>query len=293
MEFTAAFDRPNDNGIGHRGVYLSYDEVSSVVRHSESLALAYFVYLGVAAAVRRLPPSRRASLVGIAALFGVLIVILARVADARTRDWAPLLYVLAGYYASGLLFVHPSGRFEAWLMDWDHRWLGDPTTRFARWPRWLVAYLDLVYLGCFLLLPAGFAVFEWRGHAALADRYWTMVLGAELGAFAPLALVETRPPWAVERRPVLADRSVHGLASQLVEHLTIGVNTFPSGHVAGSLAVAFAVLGVVPWVGLLLLVLAISIAVACVVGRYHYVIDVIAGAALAIGVWAAVVALHV
>ena len=40
----------------------------------------------------------------------------------------------------------------------------------------------------------------------------------------------------------------------------------------------------------LLLALALSIALACVVGRYHYVIDVVAGAALALAIWAATAA---
>ena len=63
------------------------------------------------------------------------------------------------------------------------------------------------------------------------------------------------------------------------------MNTFPSGHAAGSLAVAFAVIGTLPWTGALLLVLAAAICVACVVGRYHYVVDVVAGAAVALAAW--------
>jgi len=39
-----------------------------------------------------------------------------------------------------------------------------------------------------------------------------------------------------------------------------------------------------------MLVLAVSISVACVVGRYHYVIDVLAGAVLAVMIWGAVLA---
>ena len=260
----------------------------SAVRHSEWLASAYFLYLVVAACVRRMPPVRRASLVGLAGLMAVLVVALARAGQPWIRDWAPLLYVLAGYYASGLLFVRPSERLEAWLIGWDRRWLGDPTTRFDLWPRWLLAYLDVVYMGCFLLLPAGFAVLHWNGYDLLADRYWTMVLGAEFGAFAPLAFVETRPPWAVERAAGAADLTVRRTAERFVRHLTIGVNTFPSGHVAGSLAVAFAVMGAVPRLGVGLLALAVSIALACIVGRYHYIVDVIAGAALGVAVWAAV-----
>jgi membrane-associated phospholipid phosphatase len=65
------------------------------------------------------------------------------------------------------------------------------------------------------------------------------------------------------------------------------VNTFPSGHAAGSLAVGLAVVGALPWTGAVLLLLAAGIGVGCVVGRYHYVVDVVTGAALALGVWLA------
>jgi membrane-associated phospholipid phosphatase len=205
------------------------------------------------------------------------------------RDWvSPALAILAGYYVSGLFFVRPTPWFEAWLVEWDRRLLGDPATRFAHWPRPFLAYLDVLYIGCFLLVPAGFAVLALTGRAAEANHYWTMVIAAELGSFLPLAVLQSRPPWMIERKAVLPDRSVHHAASLMVEHLTIRANTFPSGHVAGSLAVALAVIGVMPGAGLLFLVLAASIALACVVGRYHFIIDVVAGVALTLVIWAAV-----
>jgi len=74
----------------------------------------------------------------------------------------------------------------------------------------------------------------------------------------------------------------------MVEHLTIRANTFPSGHVAGSLAVALAVIGVMPGFGLLFLFLAGSIAAACIVGRYHYIADVVTGALLTLVIWSVV-----
>jgi membrane-associated phospholipid phosphatase len=73
----------------------------------------------------------------------------------------------------------------------------------------------------------------------------------------------------------------------MVQHLTIRVNTLPSGHAAGSLAVALAVIGPVPWAGAALLGLAAAICVGCIVGRYHYVIDIVAGAAVALALWLA------
>src|SRR5207249_283349 len=81
-------------------------------------------------------------------------------------------YVLVGYYITGWLFVAPSPRLESWLVAWDRRVLGDPATRFARWPRAFVAYLEIVYMLCFLIVPAGFAALVLAGHSARADRYW-------------------------------------------------------------------------------------------------------------------------
>jgi len=85
----------------------------------------------------------------------------------------PLAYILAGYYLCAALFVHPSSRTEAWLLAWDRRLLDDPATRFAHWPRPVLVYLDLVYVGCFLLVPLGFAVLALNGLWRHADRYWT------------------------------------------------------------------------------------------------------------------------
>jgi membrane-associated phospholipid phosphatase len=260
----------------------------SSVRSFEWIAFGYFVYLIVACWLPSLPASRRALLIAGSALCLTAVWIVAHAGSAFVRDWAPLVYILAGYFLSGFLFAAPSLATEQWLMAWDRRLLGDPASRFVSWPRPLVAGLELIYMGCFLLIPAGLVFLVWTDHAALTDRYWTMVMGAEFAAFAPLAVIQTRPPWALERKPELADPAIHRLASQMVEHLTIGVNTFPSGHAAGSLAVAFAVAGTLPWTGMALLVLAAAICVACIVGRYHYVVDIIAGAAVAVVLWLAV-----
>ena len=64
------------------------------------------------------------------------------------------------------------------------------------------------------------------------------------------------------------------------------MNTFPSGHAAGSLAVAFAVIGALPWPGAVLLVLAIGIASPASSAATTTCVDVVAGAVLALSVWA-------
>ena len=258
------------------------------MRSSEWIAFLYFVYLAIVCWLRPLSASRRLQVTGVSAALAATIRIVAIWAPPAVRDWTPLLYVTVGYYLIGRLFVEPSGTLESWLRTWDRRVLGDPTKRFAHWPSWLVSYLDIVYMFCFLLLPGGLGALYVTGHASLANHYWTMVLAADLGAFAPLSVFQTRPPWALEPPPDLADTSVRRLASYMVRHATICVNTFPSGHVAVSLAVALAVIGAMPLAGTILLVLTASVGVACIVGRYHYVVDVLAGAVLGGGVWAAV-----
>jgi membrane-associated phospholipid phosphatase len=253
---------------------------------SERIALAYFIYLGIVGWLRPIGIARRVR-VSLVAIVGSVAVWRIAGAPLQVRAWAPLAYILIGYYASAYLFVAPSRALERWLVAWDRRVLGDPSTRFARWPRPVLALLEVVYMGCFILIGAGFAVLAANGHASSAEHYWTLVTGAELGSFAPLAFVQTRPPWALERKPVLADSVVHDLAERMVRHLTIRVNTFPSGHVAGSLAVALAVLSAMPWTGAALVGLALAIGVATVVGRYHYVVDALAGAGLSLAIWGA------
>ena len=251
------------------------------MRISEWIGVTYFAYLAAACARRRFVVSLQALAIAL------VIVIGARYAATQVRDVIPLAYILAGYYLCAGLFVRPSARAEAWLLAWDRRLLGDPATRFSRWPRLVLAYLDIVYVGCFLLVPLGLALLALNGLSRRADAYWTIVMSCEFGAFAPLAFVQTRPPWAIEGERALRDRAVHRAAAAFVRTFTIRVNTFPSGHAAGSIGVALAVIGAMPLAGAVLLVVASTICVASVAGRYHYAVDVAAGVLLAVAVWLA------
>jgi membrane-associated phospholipid phosphatase len=262
------------------------------MRSAEWVAVIYCAVLAASAAAQAtLPAARRIAIVSGAAIVSALAILVANADAPAIRSWAPIAYIGAGYFLSGLFFVAPSERFERWLRRWDDRLLGDPTTRFAHWPGFVLAYLESVYVVCFLVLPAGYAVLVWTGRAGDANRYWTLVEAAELGSFVSLAFVQARPPWLVERPAVLP--ATHGLGSFWVRTFTIQVNTFPSGHVAGSLAVALGLLGTSPLTFGIFLVIAVSIAVACIVGRYHYLADILAGIVLALAIWAAGLAVAV
>ena len=253
------------------------------VRAFEWVSVVYFGTLSVVALVRPLPAARRAAIGGVGAVMCAAILWLASLAGDGLRGTAPLVVILVGYYVSGAFALDPSVGFERWLLSWDRRLFGDPTVRFVHWPRALLAPLEIIYVGCFLLVPAGLLVLRTAGAAPiLIDRYWTMVMAAEFGSFVSLAVVYARPPWALAQRAALPDRAVHRAAAAFVERLTIRANTFPSGHAAGSLAVALGVIGPLPVAGLVLLALAAAICAAAVVGRYHYAIDVFAGIVLAL-----------
>ena len=80
----------------------------------------------------------------------------------------------------------------------------------------------------------------------------------------------------------LEARGIRRFNLAVLRHVSTGVNTLPSGHVAASVAAALAVAPVIPAAGAVAVVLALSIALASVLGRYHYAVDAILGAVVAV-----------
>lgn len=71
----------------------------------------------------------------------------------------------------------------------------------------------------------------------------------------------------------------------MLNHASNQVNTLPSDHAAGAVAVALALGSLDIAVATLFVVLALMIAVATVVGRYHYTNDSVAGVLVAVLAW--------
>jgi len=257
---------------------------AGMLRH-EWIAVLFFAHLAVAALVRRRMPAGRRVAAGVGAVLAAAgVFAIARTAPAAVREWTPIASILAGYYLSGRTFFAPNRQIEAWLASIDRRLLGDPPF-FSRWPAPIVRLLDAAYIGCFVLVPAGLGLLFAAGHRDQADLYWTLVVASELGAFAPLPYLQTRPPWVLERIAEHRDGDPRRASVVFMERATTGANTLPSGHAAGSLAVALSVIGTLPAPGLALLVLALAISVGAVVTRAHFVVDIIAGVVLAGAVW--------
>lgn len=252
------------------------------LRSSEWVAFGYFAVLAVIALSR----GRRRALVR-AVLAASAVVAIAWMPDALwqtwsldlgwTREWAPPVFVLVGYWLPAQLVTGIDGRFERWLLESDHRWIGGLLRRAARAPRLWVELAEAAYLCCYPLIPGGLVVLLVGGHADEANRYWTALLWAAALSYGPLAFLASRPPRVLEPAVDSTRSTIRRLNLLVLGRASVQLNTCPSGHVATSVAAALAVWSAWPVAGIALGVLAALIAIASVTGRYHYAFDAISG----------------
>jgi membrane-associated phospholipid phosphatase len=239
----------------------------------ELLSALFFAALAIAAtALRHRPQARLALLLSVTLI--VMIVVTSRTAPAALRAWAGHLYLVAAYRIPGLLAAATPGTwFEDWLVASDLGWRSYVTAL----PTWLSHVCELAYLLCYPLVPASF-LFVWvGGDAAHVTRFWLAVLGAGFGCYGLLPWLVSRPPRLVAGETIRA-RGIARANVIVLDRLSHRLNTFPSGHVAVSVASAASVWPVSPAAGTAIGVLALGVAIGAVSGRYHYVIDVVAGA---------------
>jgi hypothetical protein len=269
------------------------------MRRSEWIAAGYFVYVLLAGEILRLRGPRRVLSGGLAFAAALAVVAVSRLPHRwewqLIRDWMPGLYLLAGYWLSGRLFTAPSVRIERWLAATDRRLAEVPLVRWAsgRIPPVVREYFELTYLFCYPLVPLAFAiVYSTAGATAGArtdatDRFWSVVLLASYVCYGALPWMPTRPPRVLDamRGGSSVERGLQRVNLAVLNRASIHVNTFPSAHVAGSLASALVVGEISPPAGLAIGVIAASIAIASVIGRYHYAADAGVGAVLAFVVY--------
>jgi hypothetical protein len=143
--------------------------------------------------------------------------------------------------------------------------------------------LELAYLLCAPLVPAGFAYMQVAGVSPEeGDRYWTAVILAAALCYGALPWLPTRPPRSTEPGPVRRSL-VRALNLHVLNRASVQLNTFPSGHVAISVVVALSMGAAgLPIAGAAFGLMAVAVGVASVVGRYHYAADALAGLAVAV-----------
>ena len=204
------------------------------------------------------------------------------------RDWLPYPLLLLFYWQAGQFFTRVDLKVQRWLLRADQRfvipvleWLGN-----CRCGRWTLAYLEGAYLFCYPLLPMGVTAIYVMRRGSEADHFWTVVLAATDFCYGMLPFIQTEPPRRVRKDGPVRLGRIRRFNLWILHHASIHANTLPSAHVASSTACALVLLHLSLPVGLAFLVLAISIALGAVAGRYHYAADAVLGAMVALVVHA-------
>jgi membrane-associated phospholipid phosphatase len=245
----------------------------------ESLAGAFFVALAVAALAAPASRRRRAQVALLSAVIAIGVIAASQAGEA-IRGWLGHAYLVAGYWIPALLISSdPPGRFESWLVrtdEWCRRFAIGP-------PPWATSILELSYLLCYVLVPVAFVLVWVNGTMTDVDQFWTAVLLSGFLCYASLPWLISRPPRTLNAAAV-ETAGLRGVNEFVLKRVSHGMNTFPSGHVAVSMAAALEVMAVSRPAGTVLLAIATAIAAGAVLGRYHYALDVVVGAMLGITV---------
>ncbi len=203
------------------------------------------------------------------------------------RDWLTAALFLVPYWQTGQFFQRPNPRIEERLMAFD-RWLWPglaTTSGTARSPIGLS--LEVAYLFCYPLVPLGLFALYLAGERRHVASFWFVVLVSTYICYAITPFFPAYPP-----REMAGGQSVASPAGKarifnrwILKHGSIHAISFPSAHVASTLAASLVLLRFMPLAGLAFLAVSIWIAAGAVVGRYHYALDVLLGAATALAVF--------
>jgi len=243
------------------------------MRFYEWLTLGYYLLFAALAWKRPIAARRRYLITGAAAA-GSLILLLFR--SSALQDWLPLAFIPLAYWQTGYFVLPLSERVQTALHSLDQKFLRgvrvNPSVSF---------WLELAYLCVYPLVPLGLIALFASGNGRYAGEFWNVVIPPAYLCYATFPFLQTLPPRSFEKH--LPEQTKIRTANLFVlRHVSIQANTFPSGHVAASLAIALELLRHTPAFGAAFLIVAIAIASGAFLGRYHYGLDVLIGAALAV-----------
>lgn len=269
------------------------------MRPGDTITLAALLFLVVVGWLRRVSGEQRRQIVGLGLLGTGLIAatqLLAKHFPASARavgDWLPCLLMLIVYWQAGRFFGTPNEKLQSWLLAFDRRRLGTLLDHWAsKWnTTWIGSYFELAYLLCYALIPLGVGALYWANRRSAIDEYWAIVLPASYLCYVAVPFTQTLPPRLLHGAgsAPLAKQKIRSINLFILRHASIQLNTFPSAHVASTVAASLVLMRFVPAAGVVFLLIALSIATGAVVGRYHYALDVILGALLAFGIAACLV----
>lgn len=261
---------------------------------AEWIVIGFFSYLLVLSVLRRLPSGARRRILLVSALCIAAPILLAGLRPSPAlqviREWIPGLYLMQGYWLCGLFFRAPMPSIERRLLALDAAVFEATHLRalLARVPRAVASWFELTYLLAYPFVPAAFGAVVALGERARADEFWTALLCASYACYGMLPWIQTRSPRTLATdRPLYAPHLLlRRLNATVLNRMSVQWNTFPSGHAASATAAALAVASAgAPIPAAAFGLIAASITIATVLGRYHYLLDTILGLAIGIAGW--------
>jgi len=256
---------------------------SALLRGSEKVALAYFIYLPCLGLIRRLSAGPLLLLAFAPVALWALWQAQSRSAwrpVEMARDWWPLGLILAGYWAMGWFATPPREALEIELVRIDrvllHRAHLQALIEAAG--GFVPAILETVYLLLYAIPPVCLGILYACRARSQVPRFLVLVFA---GTFATYALLPYVPVVAPRLAFPGADLPHYdGLSRRftiwLLDRLDISTSVLPSGHVAVALSSALGMFAALPrrpifgWCALGLTALVYLATIYC---RYHYAVD--------------------
>ena len=215
--------------------------------------------------------------------------------------WAPIIFFWSAYLWAGqtLTAFHKAGfTYDQLIISIEEKWFGQPSLWWARnRPRWLTELMQFFYFTYFFYTISLGIYLHSQNRIQDFQTMSFAVLFGYLVSYTFFAITPAEGPrWALVSHGLLpaSEQRQRGFwLTTFVEKIMYGVahkgGAMPSAH--SSTAVVFLVWcwrisG--PEVGIIALVVAVGMWIGAVYGRYHYLIDILAGGIL--GVFAVILA---
>jgi membrane-associated phospholipid phosphatase len=205
------------------------------------------------------------------------------------RDWYPIPFVALCYREMAILIpAVRAGSADQWLADLDFSiWHANPTVWLERVQSLaLTDFLQLVYT---LFVPAVLLVpwLLWRKRRLAHFRYCVFLISVGfLASYIGYILVPARGPRFLldhlQHSPLQAGWMVHAMRTTLDRLESIHYDCFPSGHGELTIIAWWSSRQISKRLSLVYLAYTPTIIFATVYLRYHYTVDLVAGALLAV-----------
>jgi membrane-associated phospholipid phosphatase len=273
------------------------------MRISEWIQVVFALVLAVAAWATGLTsrplPVRRRWIVTSLAVMAILIVDFGRVCASFLspghlsilRDCLTVVLFLVPYWQTGEFFLQPNLKMQNRLLAFD-RWLLPGIAVKSGTERTVIGFLlEMAYLFCYPLVPLGLLAMYMTGLREKVDGFWLVVLISTYICYAITPFVPAFPPRSLSgdqadtSAPEKDTNKGRSFNRWILKRGSIHAISFPSAHVASAFAIALVLLRYALPIGVLFLVIAFLISLGAVVGRYHYALDVLLGAATALAVF--------